>query len=63
MLLSIAILLGIGMILNIVETEGNYNMLMAASLCIALYGLNLVVFIVTLCILVVIGIAYAVHNM
>jgi hypothetical protein len=62
MLLAIAILLGIAMLLNVVETEGNYNILMAAALCIVLYNLNIVMFIVVLIILILIMLAYIKEN-
>jgi ABC-type antimicrobial peptide transport system permease subunit len=54
-MLAIAILLGISMILNIAETKGNFNALMAAALCVSLYGLSLPVFVVTLILLIIIG--------
>jgi hypothetical protein len=55
-MLSIAIILGIAMILNLKETEGNYNVLMAAALVISLFALNMVVLaIVVLVILILIG--------
>lgn len=57
MMLSIAIILGIAMLLNLVETEGNYNALMAAALVISLFALNMVVAIVILSLLVIIGFA------
>ena len=56
-MLSIAIILGIAMLLNLVETEGNYNALMAAALVISLFSLNMVVAIVILSLLVIIGFA------
>lgn len=59
MMLSIAIILGIAMILNIVQTEGNYNVLMASALVISLWGLCLPLAIVVLVLLVVIGLARA----
>ena len=55
MMLSIAIILGIAMILNIKSTDGNYNVLMAAALVISLFALNMVVAIVVLVILILIG--------
>jgi hypothetical protein len=55
MMLSIAIILGIAMLLNIKETEGNYNAFMAAALVISLFALNMVVAIVILSLLVIIG--------
>ena len=57
MMLSIAIILGIAMLLNLVETEGNYNALMAAALVISMFALNMVVAIVILSLLVIIGFA------
>jgi hypothetical protein len=62
MMLAIAIILGIAMILNIVESEGNYNVLMAAALCISLYALNLVLFWIVLGFLILIGIGYALKS-
>jgi hypothetical protein len=56
-MLSIAIILGIAMLLNLVETEGNYNALMAAALVISMFALNMVVAIVILSLLVIIGFA------
>jgi len=56
-MLAIAIILGIGMILNIVQTEGNYNVLMASALVISLWGLYFPLAIVVLVLLVVIGLA------
>lgn len=57
MMLAIAILLGIAMILNIAQTEGNYNVLMASALIVSLWGLSLTLAIVVLVLLVVIGVA------
>lgn len=62
MMLSIAIILGIGIILNIIQNKGDYNTLMAAALCISLFALNLVVFVVVLSLLVVIGIGATVNK-
>ena len=59
MMLAIAIILGIAMILNIKETEGNYNVLMAAALCVSLYSLNIPLFVVTLVLLILIGLVVA----
>ena len=59
MMLSIGIILGIAMILNLVETEGNYNALMAAALVISLFALNIVLAVIVLSLLVIIGIAQA----
>lgn len=56
-MLAIAIILGIAMILNIVQTEGNYNVLMASALVISLWGLCFPLAIVVLVLLVVIGFA------
>lgn len=55
-MLAIAIILGIAMILNIVQTEGNYNVLMASALVISLWGLNLTLAIVVLSVLILVGI-------
>lgn len=55
-MLAIAIILGIAMILNIVQTEGNYNVLMASALVISLWGLNFTIAIVVLVVLILIGI-------
>lgn len=62
MMLAIAIILGIAMILNIRESEGNYNVLMAAALCISLYSLSLILFWIVLAFLIIIGIGYALKN-
>lgn len=56
-MLAIAIILGIAMILNIVQTEGNYNVLMASALVISLWGLCFPLAIVVLVLLIVIGLA------
>jgi hypothetical protein len=61
-MLSIAIILGIGIILNIIQNKGDYNTLMASALCISLFALNLVVFVVVLSLLVVIGIGATVNK-
>ena len=58
MMLAIAIILGIAMILNIVQTGGNYNVLMASALVISLWGLSLTLAIVVLVVLVVVGLSY-----
>jgi uncharacterized membrane protein len=55
MMLSIAIILGIAMVLNIVENQGNYNVLMATALVISLFDLNTTVAIVVLVLLILIG--------
>jgi hypothetical protein len=57
MMLAIAIILGIAMILNVVQTEGNYNVLMASALVISLWGLSLTLAIVVLVVLILIGIS------
>ena len=62
MMLSIAIILGIAMILNIVENNGNYNVLMATALVISLFDLNTTVAIVVLIILVLIGLKQMFKN-
>ena len=62
MMLAIAVILGIAMILNIKETEGNYNVLMGAALVISVWGLNWIVGLVILCLLVVIGVGYVIVN-
>jgi hypothetical protein len=54
-MLAIAIILGIAMILNIRESEGNYNILMAAALCISLYNLSQILFWVVLVFLILVG--------
>jgi phosphatidylserine synthase len=61
-MLVIACILGIAMVLNINEKEGNYNVLMAIALLIALYNLNFIVFVFSLIILVLIGLSYAVKD-
>ena len=57
MMLAIAIILGIAMILNIVQTEGNYNVLMATALILSLWVLCLPLAIVILVLLLLIGIS------
>ena len=57
MMLAIAIILGIAMILNIVQTEGNYNVLIASALIVSLWGLNLTLAIVTLVLLIAVGLS------
>ena len=59
MMLSIAIILGIAMILNIVQENGNYNVLMATALILSLWGLCFPLAIVVLVLLVVIGLSRA----
>lgn len=61
-MLAIAIILGIAMILNIVQTEGNYNVLIASALVISLWGLCLTLAIVVLAVLIIIGISYFVNS-
>ena len=62
MILAIAILLSIAMVLNIVDTKGNYNVLMAAALCVSLYPLNIPLFVITVVLLGIIGISYYSRN-
>jgi hypothetical protein len=62
MMLAIAIILGVAMILNIVDTKGNYNTLMAAALVVSVWSLNWIVGVVILSLLVVIGIGYFIEN-
>jgi hypothetical protein len=62
MMLSIAIILGVAMILNIIDTEGNYNVLMAAALVVSLFALNIVLAIIILSVLVLLGLAKAVNS-
>jgi hypothetical protein len=56
-MLAIAIILGIAMVLNIVQKEGNYNVLMASALIISLWSLCLTLAIVVLVVLIIIGFA------
>ena len=58
-MLSIAIILGIAMILNIVQENGNYNVLMATALILSLWGLCFPLAIVVLVLLVAIGLSRA----
>ena len=62
MMLAIAIILGIAMILNVVQTEGNYNVLMASALIISLWGLSLTLAIVVLVVLFLIGLKWVFKN-
>ncbi len=57
-MLAIAIILGVAVILNVIQTEGNYNVLMASALVVSLWGLSLTLAIVVLVVLVVIGLSY-----
>jgi hypothetical protein len=57
-MLAIAIILGIAMVLNVVQTEGNYNVLMASALIISLWGLSLTLAIVVLVLLGAIGLKW-----
>jgi len=61
MMLAIAIILGIAMVLNIVQNEGNYNVLMATALILSLWVLCLPLAIVILVLLVVIGIVKVIN--
>lgn len=61
-MLSIAIILGVAMVLNIITTEGNYNVLMAAALVVSLFALNTVLAIVILSVLVLLGLIKAFSN-
>jgi hypothetical protein len=56
-MLAIAIILGIAMVLNIIQNEGNYNVLMASALVISLWGLCFPLAIVVLVLLGIIGLA------
>jgi hypothetical protein len=60
-MLAIAIILGIAMILNIVQENGNYNVLMATALILSLWVLCLPLAIVILVLLVLIGISKIVN--
>jgi hypothetical protein len=62
MILSIAIILGIAMILNIIQKQGNYNVLIASALVISLWDLCFPLAIVVLVLLVFIGIAVAIKE-
>ena len=57
MMLAIAIILGIAMVLNILQTDGNYNVLIASALVISLWSFCFPLAIAVLVILVIIGIA------
>jgi hypothetical protein len=61
-MLAIAIILGIAMILNVVQTEGNYNVLMASALIISLWGLSLTLAIVVLVVLFLIALKWVFKN-
>ena len=61
-MLAIAIILGIAMIFNVVQTEGNYNVLMASALIISLWGLSLTLAIVVLVVLFLIGLKWVFKN-
>ncbi len=62
MMLAIAIILGIAMVLNIVQENGNYNVLMATALILSLWVLCLPLAIVILVLLVLIGISKVMKN-
>ena len=62
MMLAIAILLGIATILNVISEKGNYNVLMAAALCVSLYSLNIPLFVIVTVLLGVIGFTYYLNN-
>jgi hypothetical protein len=51
-MLAIAIILGIAMVLNIVQENGNYNVLMATALILSLWVLCLPLAIVILVLMV-----------
>ena len=57
-MLAIAIILGIAMILNIAQTEGNYNVLIATALILSLWGLCLPLAIALIVLLLLIGMSY-----
>jgi hypothetical protein len=57
-MLAIAIILGVAMILNLINTEGNYNVLMAAALVCSVWDLNWIVGVIILSVLILIGILY-----
>jgi hypothetical protein len=61
-MLAIAIILGIAMVLNIVQENGNYNVLMATALILSLWVLCLPLAIVILVLLVLIGISKVMKN-
>lgn len=61
-MLSIAIILGIAMILNISENEGNYNVLMASALVICLWDLCFPLAIVVLVLLIIVGLISTITN-
>jgi hypothetical protein len=50
------------MILNVVQTEGNYNVLMASALIISLWGLSLTLAIVVLVVLFLIALKWVFKN-
>lgn len=57
-MLIITILLGITMILDILETGGNYDIMMAITLCVALYHFSILLLIIAIVIFILIGINY-----
>jgi hypothetical protein len=61
-MLAIAILLGIATILNVISEKGNYNVLMAAALCVSLYSLNIALFAMVTVLLGVTGFVYYLNN-
>jgi hypothetical protein len=62
MMLAIAIILGIAMILNILQNEGNYNVLMASALVISLWDLCFLLAILVLILLTIIGLIATITN-
>jgi len=62
-MLSIAIILGIAMLLNLIGNRGDYNVLMAAALVISLFALNVTLAIVILSFLTLIGLVFIFKNL
>jgi hypothetical protein len=62
-MLSIAIILGVAMLLNLIGNRGDYNVLMAAALVISLFALNVTLAIVILSFLTLIGLVFIFKNL
>lgn len=52
--MTVSILLGLAMILNIIRNDGNYNVLMASALVVSLWGSPLAVVVIALLVLILI---------
>lgn len=62
MMLSIAILLGVSWILNLIYKEGNANLLQASALVISLWNLCLPLAIIVIVITIIGGLIWSYNN-